>query len=323
MKKIFNSIPEHLAASFACMAGAPTQSGTPDANPRRGRRADEEGGEDTTVATKGLPYQMYEAYRQQRITYFYLSDHVTDPKYYTDMIHRLYTAQPQDIIYLHMNCAGGRLDTGVQIINAIKESEARVVAVLDSKAYSLGTLMFLAADEFVIHDNCMFMIHNYSGGVGGKGNEQVAELTATVAWFNDIAYKYYYPFLSKAEIAQVLDGKDMWMGSEEIKNRLREMVRIQNGEIEGTHADPKLKAETAAAAKKPMTKPTTLRKTAAKATPKTVEKPPAKKPAAPRKKKAAAVADGELPLVATIEVPSKGAPLRKGTRGRRAADPKP
>lgn len=182
------------------------------------------------------PFQIMESVRQQRLTDIYLSEAITDPKYYTEVIHRLRTAQPQDIISLHLSCPGGRLDTGVQIINAMKDSEARIVAVLSSKAYSLGTLIFLAADEFQIHDNCTFMIHNYSGGTAGKGNEQVAELNATVKWFKKLAKKYYIPFLSKKELKKVLNGHDMWMDSDEVKVRLKNMVRIQQEEREAAAA---------------------------------------------------------------------------------------
>lgn len=172
-------------------------------------------------------FHVYEAVRTQRITTFYLSKIIADPDQYTDMIHKIRVAAPSDIIYIHLNTGGGRLDTGIQIINAMKDSAARIIAVLDSKAYSLGTLIFLAADEFVVHDNCMFMIHNYSSVTGGKGNEQKSELLATEAWFKKLAQKYYYPFLSKDEIAKVLEGSDIWMDSDEIKKRLKAMVKMQ------------------------------------------------------------------------------------------------
>lgn len=199
------------------------------ANMRSSAKNDDDG-DDIEIEMKMqkmLPYQTYEALRQQRISTFYLNDAIVEPRLYTDMIHKIRIAQPQDIIYIHMNTPGGRLDTGVQIINAMKDSQARIVAVLDSKAYSLGTLIFLAADEFIVHDNCLFMIHNFSSATFGKGNEQQSELVATLAWFKKLAKKYYYPFLTHDEIDKVLNGQDIWMDSDEIKKRLNAMVKIQ------------------------------------------------------------------------------------------------
>lgn len=193
-------------------------------------------------------YQQFHVARQQNITNFYFTEDFQDPKFYTDMVHRIRTAQPQDIIYLHFNTPGGRLDTGIQIINAIADSAARIVGVLDSKAYSLGTLILLACDEFVIHENCLFMIHNFSGGTYGKGNEQQAELNATLRWFGKIATKYYYPFLSREEIQKVLQGQDFWMDSEEVTKRLKNMVRIREEEANTPKTRAKRKKETAVAA---------------------------------------------------------------------------
>lgn len=212
----------------------------------RPKRADDEDGDDgaeSRVVFQDNPFRIYESVRQQRLTHIYFSRLVGDPHYYTEVIHRLLTAQPQDIIFIHLNCGGGRLDTGVQLINAMKESEARVVAVLDAKAYSLATLIFLAADEFQIHDNATFMIHNYSGGTAGKGNEQVAELNATVKWFKKLAQKYYIPFLSKKELRKVLNGHDMWMDSDEVKTRLKNMVKIQQEERELAESEAALLVE--------------------------------------------------------------------------------
>jgi ATP-dependent Clp protease protease subunit len=191
-------------------------------------RTDEDDEDDFDMKIqKLLPYQTYEATRQQRIFTFYLSDSIGEPRLYTDMIHKIRVAQPQDIVYIHLNTPGGRLDTGMQLINAMKDSQARIVAVLDSKAYSLGTLIFLAADEFIVHDNCLFMMHNFSSAVFGKGNEQARELEATLVWFKKLAYKYYYPFLSKDEIEKMLNGQDIWMDSDEVKKRLNAMVKQQ------------------------------------------------------------------------------------------------
>lgn len=212
----------------------------PTARPSKPKRGAE--AEDAQEVQQPLMYQQYTATRQQNITHFYLSDGVDDPKLYTDLIHQIRTAQPQDIVYIHLNTPGGRLDTGIQIINAIADSAARIIGVLDSKAYSLGTLIFLACDEFVIHDNCLFMIHNYSGGMYGKGNEQQAELAATTKWFSKIVDRYYYPFLSKEEIGRVLRGEDFWMDSDEVKKRLKQMVKIREEEANGVKAKPARKS---------------------------------------------------------------------------------
>ena len=275
------------------------------------RQSDDDEGEERmppmrqTLVVRPEPFVTFEATRQQCITSFYISDAIGDPQQYAGMIHRIRTAPPQDIIYMHMNTTGGRLDTGVQIINAMKDSEARIVAVLDSKAYSLGTLLFLAADEFVIHENCMFMIHNYSGGVAGKGNEQASELEATMKWFKKLAKKYYIPFLSKKELKAVLNGKDMWMDSDEIKKRLRNMVKIQLEQAEANEAISKAKSSEV------------LVDGVLPESPNEVQVPtqpvtavPAPRKRAPRRRKSDKTTDVEIE-VEVVEKPTKPAPKSK------------
>jgi ATP-dependent protease ClpP protease subunit len=101
-----------------------------------------------------------------------------------------------------------------------------VITVLESTAYSLGTLIFLAGDEMVVNDHCMMMFHNFNGGLIGKGNELVSELEATVKWFASLAKSIYVPFLSQEEFDRIVRGEDMWMQTPEIKVRLQNMVDV-------------------------------------------------------------------------------------------------
>jgi len=171
-------------------------------------------------------YFYYESTRTSRELHFYLSDGIEEPDKYVDMIHRIRTAGAEDIVYIHLNSPGGHLNTGVQLINAMQSSAARIVTSLEAISHSLGTLIFLAGDEFIVHDNCIMMFHNYSGGTFGKGNEQTAQLEATVKWFSTLARKIYVPFMSEEEFDRILRGEDLWMQSDEIRKRLDKMVKI-------------------------------------------------------------------------------------------------
>jgi ATP-dependent protease ClpP protease subunit len=148
------------------------------------------------------------------------------------MIHRIAYANPGDVIYIHLNTHGGNLETGVQIINAMQNSQAQIVTVLESVAYSLGTLIFLAGDQMVVNDNCIMMFHNFRGGVIGKGNELTSQLEATVKWFSTLAKKIYVPFLTPEEFDRLLRGEDFWMQSQDIRKRLEKMVKNLQTESE-------------------------------------------------------------------------------------------
>ena len=179
---------------------------------------------------KRRPYAQYEYTYNVIETHFYISEEIDDPNLYIDMIHCFNVAGQNDVIYLHLNTSGGRLDTGVQLINAMKNSQAKVVTVLECMAYSLGTLIFLSGHELVVNDNCVMMLHNFKGGVIGKGNELTSQLDATVKWFNMLAKEIYIPFLTEDEFNRILKGEDLWMQSAEIRKRLENVAAVRNKE---------------------------------------------------------------------------------------------
>jgi ATP-dependent protease ClpP protease subunit len=172
------------------------------------------------------PYRQYEQTFQFQHIHFYISEDIGEPNQYSEMTHRILLASQNDVIYIHLNTSGGHLDTGVQIINAMQSSAAKIITVLDGMAYSLGTLILLAGDEIIINDNCIAMFHNFRGGVVGKGNELTSQLEATVKWFADLAKQIYIPFLSDEELNRILKGEDLWMRSTEIRKRLEKMAKI-------------------------------------------------------------------------------------------------
>jgi len=173
---------------------------------------------------KSKPYSLFEQVIVSKIICFYLNGEIGDAGEYAEMIHRIRTSTENDVIEIHLNTPGGDLDTGVQLINAIKSSAAYVITVIDSRAHSLGTLLFLSGDEQLVHDNCTMMFHNFSSGTYGKGNEQQAELDTIIKWFNKLIRKVCHPFLDSEEIGRILKGEDIWMDTDEIRRRLKRMV---------------------------------------------------------------------------------------------------
>lgn len=177
---------------------------------------------------ESAPFQGLIRYERQvpihQISY-YLCGEIQEPQYYTELFYTLRTAAETDLIYLHINSPGGDFDTGLQIINNMLASEARVVTVLEARAYSMAAFIFLSGDEIVVHDNCQLMFHIYSGSFAGKGNEQLAEVMALGSWFEKVMTRICSPFLTTTEINRILKGSDVWMDSDEIRKRLLRLMR--------------------------------------------------------------------------------------------------
>ncbi|HDR9103481.1 TPA: ATP-dependent Clp protease proteolytic subunit [Burkholderia vietnamiensis] len=156
----------------------------------------------------------------------YLSTPVAEPAAYDEVCHLLRIANEEDQVKLYLNTPGGALISGLALIQAMRESKATITTILNPQAFSMGALIFLCGDVRVAPPNSLLMFHHYSGGQSGKGNELVAELAATSTWFEEAMQNTCSPFLTKKEIKDVLEGKDIWMGSTEINRRLQDLKRV-------------------------------------------------------------------------------------------------
>lgn len=175
---------------------------------------------------KNFGPKIFEGVVTHKAHHIYFSEAIGDPVDYVDVIHRIKMAAAGDVIYMYLNLPGGRIDTGVQILNAMRASQAHIITVMEGEVCSLGTIIFLSGDEFVVHDHCLFMIHNFSGGVSGKGHEQMAQLEGITRWFTSICREVYLPFLTEKELDSVLKGDDLWFSSEDVRKRLNKMIKI-------------------------------------------------------------------------------------------------
>jgi len=155
------------------------------------------------------------------IYHFYISDQIEDYKPYQDFINILKTAEEHDRILVYLNCPGGDLYVAIQIINAIRTSRANVVTCMDGQVCSAATLIFLSGHEYIVNKHCSFMIHNYSEGVFGKGNEIISRVKHATDWFKKLTYEIYGGFLTDIEIKDMLEGKDIWLDSDEVLLRLQ------------------------------------------------------------------------------------------------------
>lgn len=187
--------------------------------------------DEETLTEDLVPFRGLIRYEQQlpvRQVAYYLCGEIREPQYYTELFYTLRSASETDLVYIHINSSGGDFNTGLQIINNIFSSNARVVTILEARAYSMAALIFLSGDELIVHDNCQLMFHIYSGIFAGKGNEQQAEVAAVGNWFEKVMSRLCSPFLTDTEIANILKGSDVWMDSDEIRRRLQRLQRAKN-----------------------------------------------------------------------------------------------
>ena len=154
-----------------------------------------------------------------RHTDVYLADQIEAPSEYSHLCHILNNAYKGDTVTLHINNGGGYVDSGFMVIDAIKNSHAKVTAKLSGTVASVSTIIALSCSDIQATDYIQFMIHNYSGGAQGKGHEMKAQMDFTDSELNKAFTEIYGGFLTEHEMELVIAGKDIWMGKEELMKR--------------------------------------------------------------------------------------------------------
>lgn len=198
--------------------GFPT-SATGMTNPtnRGGSDVDEDGN------NPGLPiFSYYEQHVTSTNTHVYLSQNIGAPAAYIQLVQFLNSRQQGDVVHIHLNCYGGRLDAGIQILTAMQNCQAQLFGHLDSVAYSMAGLIFLACDAHVVSPYGKLMLHTYSGGgSGGKGPDQRSAQDSTDDTYARLVQNICIPFLTKREVKDMLENmRDLYFGYDEIVDRM-------------------------------------------------------------------------------------------------------
>ena len=149
----------------------------------------------------------------------YIASEIVDPIEYNELCHTLRGASSKEVIRLPINTPGGRFDSATMIIDAISQSDAYVIGVLSGTVASAGTMIALACDELECSSYLEFMIHYFSGGTGGKGNEIKAHSSFINKHMPMVFKKVYTGFLTETEIDDVIEGKDIWLNGDEVLER--------------------------------------------------------------------------------------------------------
>ena len=149
----------------------------------------------------------------------YITTEVVNPIEYNELCHLLRNATSKETIRLHINTPGGRLDSTTMIIDAISASDAYIIGVLSGTVASAGTMIALACDELECSSYLEFMIHYFSGGTGGKGNEIKAHSNFIDKHMPMVFKKMYAGFLTNKEIEDMIEGKDIWLNGDEVLER--------------------------------------------------------------------------------------------------------
>lgn len=157
---------------------------------------------------------------------FYLSGEITDPEDYIEWFDIIRNSSAVDTIRIYINSGGGDLYTTLQFLRVMSETEAHIITSVEGACMSAATMIFLHGDEQEITPHSLFMFHNYSAGVFGKGGEMYDQLQFERKWSEHFMQEVYAGFLTPEEISSMMHNKDIWMTSDEVVERLQLLAKL-------------------------------------------------------------------------------------------------
>lgn len=157
-----------------------------------------------------------------KVVTVFLNDEIYEPGAYNELCYTLENTVA-DEVRLYMNNGGGQLDSMLSIIASMERCSCEITGVLSGTVASAATMIALKCDKLEVAEHTAFMIHSASGGTGGKLHETKAYMEFNDKNVRNILHDMYKDFLTEPEIKRVLDGKDMWMGKDEVIERFVRM----------------------------------------------------------------------------------------------------
>lgn len=190
-------------------------------------------------------------------TYDYkLFGEITEVDDYFDLIDALNYASPDDEFIIRIHSGGGLLGTADVIINAIKNTQARVHGHIESLCGSASTIIFLSCHTYSISPRAEFFVHTASSGTIGKEHENYASIMFDRKRVHKMIRDAYEGLLTDQEIDNVLKGQDYYFDAEELGERLEVYTEFQQkkfeAELEALQKESEAEQPTVKVKKKPL-----------------------------------------------------------------------
>jgi ATP-dependent protease ClpP protease subunit len=153
------------------------------------------------------------------VTSVFLTNDVIEPSAYDEIIFLLDNATDEQHFKFYINTPGGDLDSTVGLIGAIDNTRASTSGKLSGSVASAGTMITMACDTIEVDNHTKFMVHTYSTGIQGKGNEVKAQQEFMNTAINDLMHDVYKGFLTTDEVEKLIEGTDYWFNKDELLRR--------------------------------------------------------------------------------------------------------
>jgi len=149
-----------------------------------------------------------------------LDEPFNEPKYYRNIIEAMDGLTENDQVEFKINSPGGRLDGLLGLLEAVRNTDADVVAHITGECHSAASIFALSCPSVSVSPYASMLIHSVRYGVGGKDADIISNVMHTSEFCRDLFLNTYRFFLTDKEIDECLQGKEFWLKSADIERRL-------------------------------------------------------------------------------------------------------
>lgn len=185
---------------------------------------------------------------------FHLNTSIKAPHFYNDLYQVLINADKDDSVRIWVDSGGGRIDSTMRILAALRDTEAEVTIIGCGQAASAAGMLFLRSDNVIVMPEMSLMIHSASYGTGGKQGEVADSVNFSTTQLNKLLDETYEGFLTPIEIEYLKIGKEFHFNSDEIIKRLETREKFWQAKQVKLEAEAKKVIKTAKPKPKPKAK---------------------------------------------------------------------
>src|SRR5574344_1488501 len=171
----------------------------------------------------------------------FLQKEIDSIEQHMDQIEAIRDAQEGDLVEVYcISNRGGYIDTIVPLCNALATTPAHTVCYVEGHNSSAGTFPAMIAQEVHVGAYASFMLHCAQGG-GGYGtlvnNAESARFFEKQ--YSQLLEDVYYGFISPEEAKALHEGRELYLDSEAIRERLQRRAELLESEAteDGSNED--------------------------------------------------------------------------------------
>lgn len=157
-----------------------------------------------------------------------IDENVKDADYYRQVVQAISNTNEDDVIQFEINSSGGSLEGLIALLTAMSKTSAVKIANINGFCHSAASMLALNCDSVFVSPYASSLIHFVSYGSSGKSADIRSHVNHVHTTSEALFRETYELFLTEDEMQECIDGKEMWLGVDEINRRLEYKYKIIN-----------------------------------------------------------------------------------------------